>query len=374
MSGTGKKNNTIPPFFIVFLLYVSMVGGGVFTFQKKLIEYAGYNAWLSVILTGASIHIILWFMFRLSSSGSVGQSITAVNNMLFGNIAGKIINLTIVLYIIIGACIKMRLYTEIIHVWLFPAMNMLPISLILVLLIYYTVTGGLRTVTGLSMWAAFFSLVTIIPQSLLSISYWHPLNLKPLIKHSILDILISSRAMVSNYLGVELLLVYFPLIDKPEKSQRWAHLAVGLVTLLFLLILLLTFLFFSEGQLHHTTWPTLQMISIFEVPLFQRLEYLALSLWLIKIIAGVSVYVWAACHGTKTAFRLHQRIMTMISLAVVMAVSVWIVDHKTIERLSEWYSTIGFYFLYAYIPFIFICVHIQRWWGKKNSPKPHYEP
>lgn len=349
----------ISPYFIIFPLYVSVVGAGIMTYQRKLMEHAGYNAWISVLLTGMSMHLILWMMYTLLSSRD-GHELMTLNRSLFGLFLGNIVNSAVVLYFVIGAFLKIKAYIEIVQVWFFPVMNILPLSIVIALLIYYAVSGGFRSVTGISVWATVFSFASLFPEVLLSLPFLHPLNLLPLVNHSATDILLSSKSIVFDFLGVETLLIFYPFIKTPAKSQKWAHLIMILITFLYLTFLLLAYMFFSEGQMRHSVWPTLELISIFEVPLLQRLEYFFVSLWLIKMIAGASIYLWAACRGMKTAFRARQRLSLIVLLIAIVMLNYVIADHRTIVRFSDLYGTVGFYFIYAYIPLMFVCVLIRK--------------
>lgn len=330
------------------------------TYQRRVIEHAGYNAWISVMLTGIIMHLLIWMLYKILSSIEDSNDIVTINHKLFGKLLGNLINLAIVLYFVFGAFVKFKVYMEMIQVWLFPSMNFLPVSIVIALLVYYAVSGGIRSVTGISVWATIISLVSIIPQISLTFPFLHPMNLLPLLNHSASDILLSSKDMAFEYLGVETLLFLYPFVRTPEKSQKWAHFIMLLVTLLYLMILILAFMFFTEEQLRHTIWPTLNMIGIFEVPLLQRLEYMAISLWFIKIIAGISIFIWAACRGMKVAFHLRPRLSLIVFLTAITALCHFIIDHRTVERVSEIYSNIGVYFLYAYIPFVFLCVMIRK--------------
>ncbi|WP_201004247.1 GerAB/ArcD/ProY family transporter [Paenibacillus glycanilyticus] len=362
MNNEINEKYKISPYLIIFPLYVSMVGIGILFYQRTVIKHAGYNAWISVILAGISIHILVWMIYKLLSTTKGEHDIATINNKLFGKVLGSFFNAAIVLYFVFGAFVKFKVYIELIQVWLFPSMNFLYISIVILLLVYYAVSGGIRTVTGIAVWATMISFVTIIPQVLLAFPYLHPLNLLPLWNHSISEVLLSSKDMAFNFLGFEILLLFYPFVKTPEKSQKWAHLILFLVILLYLVILVLAFMFFTEEQLRHTIWPTLNMIGIFEVPLLQRLEYIAISLWFIKIVAGIAVYIWAACRGTKIAFRIRPRLFLAMSLISIGILCELIRDHRTVEKLSAIYSVVGLYFIYAYIPLVLIVVLIRKRW------------
>ncbi|TFE22697.1 GerAB/ArcD/ProY family transporter [Cohnella luojiensis] len=350
----------ISPFFIVFPMYVSMVGVGILSFQHELIHDAGYNSWISILLVGISIHLILWMIYKILSSNQEAPDVTSINHTCFGKIAGNILNFAIVVYFYFGAFIEFRAYIEIIQVWLFPEMNILPISFILVLFIYYTVNGGFRSVTGLSFWGLVITLILIVPQVLSVLPYRHPLNLLPLLNHSITDIFISSKNMLFQFMGIEALLLFYPFIKTPAKSQKWAHLLVLFVTFLYLVTTISTFMYYSEGQLQHVLWPTLNMLMEIEVPILQRLEYFFISVWVIKIIANISLSLWVASRGMKNALQIRPRASLIVFLAGFLILEFFVNDRSSIRSITEFYSTVGLYFIYVYIPFMFVVTQIRK--------------
>ncbi|USK31320.1 spore germination protein (plasmid) [Bacillus sp. CMF21] len=363
MKNPVDEKYLISPFLIVPLMYVSMVMPGVLNFQRELAEHAGYNAYISVVLVGISIHLILWMIYKILRSNQEGLDVTAINKTCFGKIAGNIINFAIVLYFYFGAYIKFRAYIEVIQVWVFPSVEMIIICTLLVLLLYYTVSGGLRSVTGLSFFGLLISIIHVIPEFSLVLPYTHPLNLMPLFNHSITDILLSSKSMIYQYMGLEALLLYYPFIKSPAKSQKWAHLTVFFLTLMYLMIIIITFMYFSEGQLREILWPTLYMLKILEGPVLQRVEYLAISMWLIKMVANISLFLWAACRGMKNVFQIKPR-ASLIAFLVGFLILEYFLKDPNIFRWIEFYSDVGLYFIYGYIPIMFVVTQIRKNWNK----------
>ncbi|MFC4812070.1 GerAB/ArcD/ProY family transporter [Paenibacillus sp. GCM10023250] len=367
MNNAVDEKYLISPFFIVPLMYVSMVGVGVLNFQRKVAEHAGYNAYISVVLAGISIHLIVWMIYKIFRSNQEGLDVTAINHTCFGKIAGNIINFAIVLYFFLGAYIEFEAYIEVIQVWNFPSIKILPLSTLLAALIYYTISGGFRTVTGLSFLGFLMTLIFIIPENLSVLPYAHPLNLMPLFNHSITDILLSSKSMLYQFLGFEALLLFYPFIKSPAKSQKWAHVMVLFVTFMYLMVIIITFMYFSEGQLREISWPTLNMLKIVEGPVFQRIEYLAISLWLLKNLSGISLSLWASCRGMKAIFRIKPRVSLLAFLVGFLILEYSLKDRAIFRWTSEFYSDVGFYFIYGYIPIIFVITQVRKSWNKGKS-------
>ncbi|QGQ96148.1 spore gernimation protein [Paenibacillus psychroresistens] len=362
----------ISPFMVFFLLYASMVEVGVLNYQRILVNHAGYNAWISIVITGISIHLIVWMIYKIISSNEASIDLVAINSICFGAFTGKILNIAIILYFFFGAFITFRGHVAVIQVWLFPAMPILPISLIIAVLIYYTISGGFRSITGISFWGTIASIICILPLPFLILRYLHPQNLLPLVNHSLADLLLSSKSMVFQYLGIEALLMFHPFIQAPAKSQKWAHLAVFSATFLYLSFGLATFMYYSEDQLLLNIWPTMHIIMILAVPLFQRLELFIVSVLFITMLASISLGLWVACRGAKNSLHIKQPLSLIAFLIGFLILEALIKDYNTIKQLTAYYTTVGFYFIYVYIPLIFVIMQIRKKWRKrlKSQSKP----
>ncbi|SDO77508.1 spore germination protein (amino acid permease) [Paenibacillus sp. yr247] len=361
MGSAVSDKFTISPFLLYFPLYVSIVDIGMMSFQREVVNDAGYDAWISVLITGISIQIIVWMMYKiLSSQNQTNASILSINCAYFGKMIGNGLNLAIILYFILGAFVTYRTYIEVINVWIFPAMQMLPLSLLILVVIYYTVSGGFRTVTGICFWGAISIFLFIVPVAIMLTPYLHPQNLLPLFNHTAAQVVESSKSMVQQYLGVEVLLVVYPFIQLQAKSQKWAQLAVLTSTMLYLLVLFVTFMYFSQGQLLKTIWPTLNMISILQFPLMQRLEYLVISVWFIKMLSNISINLWAACHSLKLSLRTKPRISLLIFLVLFVIMQLLVKDRNSIDAVAKVYANIGGYLIYIYIPILFIITLVRK--------------
>lgn len=345
-------------------MYVQMVGVNILFFQRQVVECAGYDAWISVLLTGISIHIVVWMMYKILFTVQAGGDITAVNRDIFGNVAGNIFNLGIVFYFFFGAFFNFLTYIEVIQVWIFPTIDIMPISIVILIFIAYCVISGFRSITGLSLVGLLFTLLFIVPQLSMTLPYAHPQNLLPLFRHSVPEIVNSSKVMLTQYTGIEAILLFYPFIKTPLNSHKWAQATVLFVTLLYSVILVITFMYFSENQLLHTTWPTLNMLMIIELPVLQRVEYLAISIWMIKILATICLSLWVACRGMKNALRIKPRWSLFVFLAGMAVLEYLLKDSSNSNRTTEIFLGTGLYMMYAYIPCIFVISQLKNRWKK----------
>ena len=60
-----NKKNTVSPYFVFLLLHSLQIGVGVLGYQRIIAQYAGYDAWISLIVAGIATHIVLFCMLKM---------------------------------------------------------------------------------------------------------------------------------------------------------------------------------------------------------------------------------------------------------------------------------------------------------------------
>ena len=57
MNSNVPESKKISPFLVFFLIHSMQSGVGILGFQRFIAKSAGYDAWMSIILSGLMIHI-----------------------------------------------------------------------------------------------------------------------------------------------------------------------------------------------------------------------------------------------------------------------------------------------------------------------------
>jgi spore germination protein (amino acid permease) len=235
-----------------------------------------------------------------------------------------------------------------------------------VLATIYIVSGGFRVVTGMCFWGV------VLPSVLLMTIYF-PLkyanwnNLLPLLNHSLGDYIISANQIITPYLGPELLLIYFPFIKNNHDSQKWAHISIAYTTILYLIITIVSFVYFNIRQLEHTVWPTLILSKIIRFPFIERFEYIYIFVWLLIILPPCCVFLWGGTRILRTTFNLKPKISLWISSAIVFVIVINLKSEISIENIGSFHSDAGLVFLYCYIPTLFIWLIIINFFKSRKS-------
>jgi spore germination protein (amino acid permease) len=367
MGNRVKDSLTLSPYLLWFLLHGAQVGIAMLSFQRYIITGAEQDSWVSLLLVGISLHFIIWIMFFVLKNADSGD-IISLHQQLFGKWVGKCLTLGFYGYILLFVTTEIRLYVEVLHVWVFPNIRIWVFSLMILIICIYLVSGGLRVVAGVCFFCIF------IPSLLLLTLYFplksaHWTNFLPIFNHQFDDYAQSAYHSLTLFTGVEFLLVLYPFIKNNEKSQKWAHIGVVHTTLLYLFIIFVSFSYFNIQQLEHTIWPTLILSKIIQFPFLERFDYLYVYNWFLIIVARCCVPLWAGTRILRKTFGIKARPSLWITCTLVFVCLIPLKGQKIIEKLDFLLTVTGGILLYGYIPFLFLLILIINFIKKKNIVK-----
>ncbi|KQU57879.1 GerAB/ArcD/ProY family transporter [Rossellomorea marisflavi] len=351
------ENRKVSPSLAFFLVHSIQVGAGVLGFQRIISIHAGYDGWISVILAGALTHIIMFMMYKMLST--VKGDLVSIHTYVFGKWIGNFFSLLYALYFGLLVITIIRSYVEVVQVWMYPRLSTFIFSLFFLLLTYYIVNGGVRTIAGVAY------LGTLLPSYLIltfvfTFKYADFRNILPVFDHSVMEILLSTRDMSLTYLGYEAILMLYPFIKDPEKSQKYAQWGLFATSSIYTLIAIISFGFFAPDQLDKTIWATLSMWKIVEMPFVERFEYIGIANWCLIILPNVCITVWCSSRVIKRMTPMKHRHTLMLISVLCLAGLTFIDKRDQINLLNTISGKSGFYFNFIYIPLLFALVFIMK--------------
>jgi spore germination protein AB len=364
MNSIVPENKKISPFLLFFLIHAMQAGVGLLGFQRIIAKSAGYDAWISILITALIIHILMWMMFKMLHI--VNGDIVTIHTFILGRKIGKVISSVYILYFILLTITVLRNYIEIIQVWMFQELNTFWFTVLLLTLSIYIVGGGFRTITGI----AFFSVILpfyIFVLFIITFPYADFTNLLPILDHSPKEILMASRDMTLTILGFETILFYYPFIQRPEKAKKWAHFGLLYTTFICVYLAIVTFAYFSEDQLQKNVWPTLTMWKIIKLPFVERFEYIGIANWCLIVLPNLCICLWCASRLVKQIFSVRQKISVWAIGFLCLVVTSVISTRAQINFLTDLTSKIGLYFNLIYIPLLFVGTLIAKKVRKRDQ-------
>jgi spore germination protein AB len=364
MNSEINKAFQISPFLVFYLIHSVQVGVGILGFQQALVKKAGNDAWISVLLAGLAVHIMIWFMYLLLNRANM--NLIDIHKYVFGKWLGGLISLFWVLYFTFTGMTVLFSYFEVIRVWMFPDISVFWLTVVFLFMVFYTIIGGFRTVTGICF------LGTVIPSYLIltlifPLEYTEFRTLLPIFNHTMMEIGLATYEMTFSFLGFSTILIYYPFIKQAKSSQKWAHLGAILTTVVYLLFTVISLTYYSENQLIKQVWATLTLWKIVEMPFVERFEYIGIVSWSLIILPNLCLFFWSASRGMKQIFNMKHRIALLIILLFVLIASFFFKGREEILTLGQWTSKVGFVTDFLYIPILFfLYLIVEKVKGKQK--------
>ncbi|REE88966.1 spore germination protein (amino acid permease) [Paenibacillus taihuensis] len=345
-----QENYTISGYFVFFIIGVCQAAANIFNFQARIVRDAGQDSWISIIIIGLGLNVIIWMIYKML--GNPNKDVIDLHQTIFGKYIGNAISLLIVGYFFFMALFCFRAYMEIILVWVFPTAKVWTMAAFFICIFYYVISGGFRVIAGFSFFYLF--LTPLLWWLYFPVKQGEFHNLLPMFNHSVAELLQGSRASGFIFFGLEALLIYFPFLKEPEKHSKWAHFAILFTTFKYVVLIIVTLMYFSQGLLQHALWPTLAMTKIIEFSFLARFEYLFIFLWMLVIVPTVCIYIWCCTRILKRVTVLKPRITLPAMLAILFIAANTFKERTQIVLLENFINKIGFYFIFIYIPILFI--------------------
>ncbi|MDT8860061.1 spore germination protein [Alkalihalobacillus sp. MEB130] len=344
-----KEKYLVSGFLTLFLINGMQVGVGVLSFQRSVVKTAGYDAWISVLVAGMVVHLIIACMYILLKRAN-GDWVS-IHQQIFGKWIGNALSFIICIYFILLATTVLRAYIEIVQVWMFPDLPTWSMAIVAAIFFYYVVAGGFRTVVGITFLGVIIP-VALVPILLLPLEFANFINMLPIWKHSLAELAIGAKETTLSFLGFELLLLYYPFLKKKELTQKWAHIGALLTTLSYTILMIVSLAFYSEEQLNRTIWATLTLYKVVQLPFLERFEYIGISMWMFLIAPNIALALWGASRCAKRIFQMSQRIALLVSLGIMALVSIFLPTRQEVSLFSDWIGEIGFYIAFVYVPIL----------------------
>lgn len=367
MAGTVGKHLTVSPYLLWIVMHASQKGIGMLSFQNKMANGAGMDSWVSLLATALAFHVVLALMFKVLRHAKEGD-LVSLHGQFFGRYAGTALTFGFYAYCLLAVSSQLRAYAEVITVWIFPEGRQWVTELIVLAVCAYIAAGGFRVVVGASLFAVIIP-TFLIPSLYYPLQFAHWSNFLPMFDHILSEYIESSKQAVFLFLGAEFLMMYYPFIKNNAKSQKWAHLAMAHTTVIYLLLLVVTFAFANLNQLSNVVWPTLMLSKVIKMTMLERFDYVYVFAWFFVIIPVCCVPLWSAVRILRRTTVLPIRYGVWLTAGLIFVITLLFRSPSGSQMLYRLVSLVGMGIVFGYIPLLFALVLARRMLGRKE-PEP----
>ncbi|WP_342514943.1 GerAB/ArcD/ProY family transporter [Sporosarcina sp. FSL K6-1522] len=323
------KTKILNGYHVVFLVQNVMIGSTLITLPN-LLSSVGYSQWWLPLLFALIANLLLvpmiWLMSRYPD-----DNLFEVHEKLFGKWVGKGINGLLMLYIVILIAAVCENYLDLIQVVALPDRTTTWPVVLFMLLLVYIVSGGIKSIARFCMMS--FFLVTWMMYFL----KWGMVDgdirhLLPLLNFSFEELVTATKKGFISMAGFELILFYYSYIRQPQHVFKQASLGIWICAVLYLITVLASVMYFSIWQLENVLYPILYLFNAVKLSFLERVDVLAISLWMFFILTTAAAYLWVAKRGVD-AIRGAENKQHLSIIAVVIFLFIIIPFPKEVQKM-----------------------------------------
>lgn len=339
-----KNKGFIEEFALFASLSVSMIGVGVFYAPAIVAKYVGADSWISAIIAGIAICLILFCIYEIVKLNKY-KDITPILKVTYGGVLGTIISLIYSLVIIIVLSFSLRVFSEVITMYLLVNT---PTEVIIITFIFtgmYLSRGGLANVVHfneIAFWVMFLPLAIIL---LLTLPEANFKNLLPIGASPIENYFISSFEMLFLFNGFSIAFILIPYVREKGKIGSILRRSSIFVGVFYVIIFILVSATLSSVQTAESIFPTITMLQSISSRsgFLEKWDGLVMALWVIFYFTSFANIYYFASSILKESLNLDDiRTSSMIYVPIVYLASMIPNSIVEVRNLKFGYLRIGF--------------------------------
>ena len=296
-----KVAEKITPIQLGLLIFSFVVSTLILSVPGVMVAFAKQNAWLSVFPASLTGLVSIWVMTTLANRYP-GMTIMQYSSKIVGKWLGKFIGFYFTYYLFFFITSTVNEHAGFINIVLLPRTPSLIGIVTILILCGFAVIAGIEVIGRCNEFIAPLIILFLIPLFILSMGDSDPAQLTPILGEGIQPVLkgaVVPSAWMSQFFFMGWLL---PYLNQPEKARKLSLIALLSMIVLIVVIDLLTIMVFGPitGKLNFSFLRVIQYTGI--VGSFERLEAIAVSIWVTGIFVKVSVLLFMFCLSVSQLF------------------------------------------------------------------------
>lgn len=355
-------NNKISVTQLQILLTLDIFGTGVLVLPRVVAEFSGQDGWLAVIIATALVMLSAFFITTLGGLFP-GKTFFEYSSDILSKPIGTAVTLLFVIRIIAGCGMQLRFFGEIVRLSMLTATPFAVVCGIMLLTGAYAASKGYEVRARIGEILIFIVLLPIIFVFVTASTDIDFTNLMPVFAAKPVDLAASGFWAAFSFSGIELCLLVFPYVNRPESVRKGVVLAVAAIGVLMALITCVTIARFGPEEIQNQLWPVLKMMDTTAMPgsLMERQEALIMSFWIVSVFAVVSASLFFSSLMLRDVVKKGRRsIYVLLAAVIIFAVSFYPENLvRTFEINNFINTTLGVFYMFVLPPVMLITAKLR---------------
>ncbi|QXM06785.1 GerAB/ArcD/ProY family transporter [Crassaminicella indica] len=366
-----RNNDKISSFQLGVVLAVTMVGVGILTLPRSITEAVGPDGWI-VLFIAALIEVAIAIGMAKLVEKFPKKTVVEFENILLGKFLGSIISIGFFIYCITLSAIEVRVFGELIKEYLLLNTPIEVLMITLLLTAVYLVRSGIEPIARMAQ--IIFPVVTIIAIVIILpvLPELDFTNLLPVLKTPIVKIIKAVPIILFSFMGIEMILLFSKFVLDPPNIKKHASLAIGMVSAIYMFILIVAVSRFGLIETTHVIWPALEIFKTVDLPgaFIENIEAFIIAIWMLSVFMTLAVLYFGASLIASELLKSKEQNYFALPILLIIYFIALIPDniaqtYDYIEIFSNYLAS--FYIVILPIFLFIISVFKKRKGGKKGA-------
>ena len=329
-----RDSKIIGDFGLFSTIVVTVVGIGIFSSPKEVIDKVGSDAWIVTLIGGVAVFLLVYLIYTVVKKNDFDELTNILQNS-FGKFIGGIFAIIFAGYSIFISALGMREFAEVIKLFLLrrtPTEFILMITILTATYLIRGEVGDLVKFNEISFWIMFIPIFAVFILIAANADFT---NLLPVLNNKPSDYFRSSRYILFCFGGIEIVYLILPYVKNKNNSPGILRKSLMFVTIFYIIVMILVLAVFSRSQSRILLWPTISMIRSLEIPgtFIERWEGLVMALWILFYFTTfVNAYFFSG-EIVKNVFKLKDiKLSSLLIMPIIYVIALYP------ENLGELYT------------------------------------
>lgn len=363
-----NRGQQIRAHYLFFIIIGIQIGVGFLSAPRHIFMSAKQDAWISVLIAYLFVLLTAMVMLKILSCYE-NADIFGIQVDVFGNWLGKLLGSVYLVLFTAELFSVLLAYIEVVQIFIYPTLPSFVMGLLLLILIIYSVIGGIRVVLG-----TVFLFVILSPWFLLLL--YDPIlrmessHFLPILNTSFIDLLKGAKTTSYSFSGLEILFIIYPFIDNKEKVKRPVYIGITTSAFVVLLTTIISIGYFSPNDFNIIDWPVITLFKSVSYSFMERFDYFVIVQWMLVTIPTAILLMWAITNGTKRLFQIKEKYTLSIIPLILLLLFPLVNTVTEIKKIVEFITKIGFWIVFVY-PFILLPIVVLKTKRREKKDVSH---
>ncbi|WP_259473044.1 GerAB/ArcD/ProY family transporter [Clostridium estertheticum] len=315
----------VEDFGLFTTIVVAIVGVGIFSAPREVINKVGSDAWIVTIICGIVISLLLYLIYKVMKRNNF-EDLTSILQNNFGKLFGGIVAITFSIYSIFTVSLGMREFVEVIKLYLLRRTPTEFILMITILTGTYLVRGEIGDLikfNEISFWVMFIPAFAVLILTVINADFT---NLLPVLHNKPSEYFKASKYILFCFGGIEITYLVLPYVKNKKDCLGVLKKSVTFVTVFYLIIMIFVLAVFSKAQSKVLLWPTITMIKSLDIPdtFIEHWEGVVMAFWIFFYFTTFVNTYFFSCEIVKNVVKLKDtKLSSLLIMPIIYVIALY---------------------------------------------------